>query len=146
MKKRLIVISSLLLLRLLFAAEPVWAVQAHGGSEGLVSHQIGHALFLFGLVYLLFRLHSQHPEGAGWREFTVFLWLLAGWNVMTFTGHLLNEFVAGEKFVKVDGVIVSFTIENAQDAFYFLTRLDHILLVPACGFLLVALRKWRLAA
>ena len=34
-------------------AVPAFAVQAHGGAEGLISHQVGHILFIFGMVYLL---------------------------------------------------------------------------------------------
>ena len=30
-------------------AMPVYAVQGHGGSEGLVSHQVGHILFISGM-------------------------------------------------------------------------------------------------
>jgi len=129
----------------MMAATPVWAVQTHGGLEGLVSHQIGHLLFTFGMGYLLFRLYSIRPEKVGWREFKIFLWLLIAWNVTTFSGHWMDEFVVKEKFIKAHGLTLSFTIENLQDTLYYLTRLDHLILIPSFVFLLLTLRKWRMA-
>lgn len=119
------------------------AVQSHGGAEGLVSHQIGHFLFFVGLVYLVLRLYTMRMQGKGWSEFKVFLWLLILWNVMTFSGHWMDEFVAREKFVKSNGSTLLFVVDNFQDVIYYFTRLDHLLLVPSFVFLLLALRKWR---
>ena len=128
----------------MLAAPPVWAVQTHGGSEGLVSHQIGHLLFTFGMGYLLFRLSSLHSKGGGCRTFKTFLWLLIAWNITTFSGHWMDEFVAKEKFITAHGLIMAFKIENLQDALYYLTRLDHLILIPSFVFLLLTLRKWRI--
>ena len=124
-------------------AAPAWAVQAHGGTVGLVSHQIGHFLFIIGMGYLLLRLYSIRIKGDGWFHFKSFLWLLLAWNIMTFMGHWMNEFVEKGKFIKADSRTLSFTVENFQDALYYFTRLDHLILVPSFIFLLIALRKWR---
>lgn len=124
-------------------ASPAWAVQSHGGAEGLVSHQIGHFLFIVGLVYLVFRIYSLRMQGRGWGSFRVFLWLLILWNLMTFSGHWMDEFVAREKLIKSNGLTASFVAENFFDVIYYLTRLDHLVLVPSFVFLLLALRKWR---
>lgn len=132
-------------LSLLVFATPGWAVQSHGGTEGLVAHQLGHFLFVVGLFCLLFRLYSIRLQGQGWVEFKIFLWLLISWNLMTFSGHLMNEFVPQEKFIRAGGLTLSFVVENFWDALFYLTRLDHILLVPSFTFLLLALRKWRAA-
>ena len=129
---------------LLFSALPAWAVQAHGGAEGLVSHQIGHVLFIVGMGYLLFRLYHLRMQGSGWPEFKVFLWLIIAWNLLTFSGHWMHEYEAPGKFIKTGGDITSFAITNFSDAYFYLTRLDHLLLVPSFIFLLLALRKWRL--
>ena len=122
--------------------EAAWAVQAHGGAEGLVSHQIGHLLFTTGMAYLLIRIYRSGLKGAGWFQFKIFLSLLIVWNLLTFTGHWLNEFVDKTKFIKT-GHQTSFQVETFQDAVYYLTRLDHLALVPAFAFLLLALRHWR---
>lgn len=125
-------------------AHHAWAVQAHGGAEGLISHQIGHILFIMGMGYLLFRLYRIPTTGVGWFEFKVFLWLIIAWNLLTFAGHWMNEFVAPEKYIQSEGRTTAFAITNFMDAFFYLTRLDHLLLLPSFAFLLLALRKWRM--
>jgi hypothetical protein len=126
-------------------AVPAFAVQAHGGSEGLVSHQVGHILFISGMIYMLYRVYHNHITGPGWFEFKGFLWLIISWNILTFTGHLMWEFVNPDRFMK-DGVhIISFAITDLFDAVFYLTRLDHLLLVPSFLFLVIALQKWRRA-
>ena len=121
---------------------PVWAVQTHGGAEGLVSHQIGHILFVLGMVYLLFRIYAMKITGRGWMEFKFFLWLVLLWNVITFTGHWLDEYVLKDNFARFNGVVVSFHIDSFADGLYYLSRLDHLVLVPAFFCLLVSLHKW----
>jgi len=126
------------------AATPTWAVQAHGAIEGLVVHQIGHILFSIGMGFLLFRLYHIQLKSPGWLEFKVFLWLIIAWNFLSFSGHWMDEFMAAEKFIKSNGHTVAFSITCFTDAYFYLTRLDHLLLVPSFVFLLLALRKWRL--
>ena len=133
--------ATLFFLALSVKASPAWAVQAHGGAEGLLSHQIGHLLFATGMGYLLFRLRTMRQSGRGWLEFKTSIWLLIAWNVVTFTGHWMNEFIAKEQFIKDQTTILSFTIANLPDAIYYLTRLDHLILVPSFAFLLLALKK-----
>ena len=131
-----------LLALFLLVGQNAFAVQSHGGSEGLVSHQIGHFLFVIGMTYLLARIYSLKLHGGGWFEFKLFLWLLLLWNILTFSGHWLDEYVAAESFVRVNGALAYFVIENLMDLVYYLSRLDHLLLVPSFMFLLLALRKW----
>ncbi len=121
---------------------PAWAVQAHGGAEGLVSHQIGHILFFIGLLSLLIRLYQRRLSDAGWREFKVFLWLMILWNILTFSGHWMREIVVMDKFIKGNGHIAGFQATSTFDLIFYATRLDHIFLVPALCFLLMALRRW----
>jgi len=119
------------------------AVQVHGGAEGLVAHQIGHVLFIIGMAYLLFRLYRKDLTGPGTTEFKVFLWLILAWNFLTFSGHWMHEFVPPEKYLISNGITVSFSMTNLVEAYFYLTRLDHLLLVPSFIFLLLALLKWR---
>ena len=123
--------------------DPAWAVQAHGGSEGLVAHLIGHVLFTGGMAYLYLRLRRNPQHGPGWPEFTWFLGLIIAWNVLTFSGHWMHEHVGGGHYLRAGGRIVAFRVGGLGDAYFYLTRLDHLLLVPAFASLLLALRKWR---
>ena len=119
------------------------AVQGHGGAEGLVAHQFGHFLFILGLCYLFHQIFLGRFQDPGWFEFKAFILLLVLWNLLTFTGHWMREFVDPGKFSKVDGLAVAMTIDGPWDALFYLTRLDHLLLVPAFVSLLLALLKWR---
>jgi len=124
-------------------AGPVYAVQQHGGTEGLVSHQVGHVLFISGMSYLLYRIYHNHITGPGWLQFKGFLWLIILWNILTFSGHWMREIVNPERFIKQGAHVTAFTVTDTFDAFFYLTRLDHLLLVPSFIFLLLALQKWR---
>lgn len=127
---------------LIVLADPAWAVQTHGGAEGWVSHQLGHVLFATGMGYLLYRLYRTHVAGPGWAEFKGFLWLIILWNIITFAGHWMDELIDPRKFTTIGGDPVSFTITGWSDSFFYLTRLDHLFLVPSFILLLLALRKW----
>ena len=119
------------------------AVQQHGGAEGLVSHQIGHILFIAGMLYLLYRIHIHKISGPGWFEFKYFLFLIIFWNILTFSGHWMHELVNPARFFKEGPKVAYFTITDSFDALYYFTRLDHLLLVPSFVFLFFALQKWR---
>lgn len=128
-------------LALLWPVE-VWAVQQHGGAEGLVSHQIGHALFVAGIGYLLSKIYRSGMRDRGWLEFKTFLWLIIAWNFLTFSGHWMREYVDPAKFSRLNKHVIAYSIDGFADAFFYLTRLDHLLLVPAFLFLYLSLRKW----
>lgn len=134
----------LLTSNLLLWPSSAMAVQGHGGAEGLVAHQLGHILFIIGISYLLFKVYLDRFRESGWFEFKAFLWLLIFWNFLTFTGHWMREFVDSGKFSRLDNHVVAMFIDDPWDALFYLTRLDHLLLVPAFIFLLFALRKWRM--
>lgn len=127
---------------LCLSAGPAWAVQAHGGAEGLVSHQLGHILLTVGMGCMLVRIKSLKQQTRGWKEFRLFLWLLIAWSLLTFAGHWLHELVARDKFFVLAGEISAFRVESFADGLFYLSRLDHLLLLPAFLFLLSALRKW----
>jgi len=131
------------LILVLIWSGPAFAVQQHGGAEGLVSHQIGHILFISGLIYLLYRVYHNRITGPGWFEFKIFLWLAILWNILTFSGHWMQEIIDPGLFIKEGSQIMAFAVTDSFDAFYYLTRLDHLLLVPSFLFLLFALQKWR---
>jgi len=128
---------------LLCSPLPAFAVQHHGGAEGLVSHQLGHLLFFSGMVYLLYRIYNIKFTGPGWTEFKGFLWLIILWNLLTFSGHLLTEIIDPNKFIRQGPHITAFTVSGPLDTYFYLTMLDHLLLVPSFILLLVALMKWR---
>jgi hypothetical protein len=137
----------LLALLLVLPAEPVCAVQQHGGIEGMVAHELGHLLFLFGMGFLLYRMRQPATRplthGRGWVAFRSFIWLIILWNVMTFYGHWHEEVISPDKFVLLNGERTAFRIASPLDLLFYLSRLDHLVLLPAFLCLLQALRQWR---
>lgn len=128
---------------LIFCPASARAVQHHGGAEGLAAHEIGHFLFIVGMFFLLYRLYRGHVSGPGWFEFRAFLWLIILWNVLAFCGHWQGAFMSADKFIRTDGRITAFIVSTPGDVFFYLSRLDHLLSLPAFVFLAVALLKWR---
>jgi hypothetical protein len=122
-----------------------YAVQTHGGAEGLVSHQLGHFLFTLAMVFLLLRMRKSRLIGPGWLEFRGFLWLIILWNVLTFAGHWMREGIPAEQFMVHSGRISAFHVNSVFDLIFYLTRLDHLLLVPAFFLLLLSIRNWERA-
>lgn len=120
-----------------------WAVQQHGGAEGLVTHEIGHILFVAGMLFLLYRMRRPATSGYGWFEFKLFLVLIILWNVLTFYGHWHQEVLDPEKYVRLHGKITGFKLSGFLDGLFYLSRLDHLLLLPAFLCLMFALMKWR---
>lgn len=120
------------------------AVQAHGGTaEGLVVHQLGHVLFVGGLLFLLNRLRRLKTSDYGGFEFKLFLWLIILWNALAFHEHWYQETINPDKFIRTAGKISGFIISTPLDALYYFSRMDHLLLLPAFLFLMAALNKWR---
>lgn len=131
------------LLGALLAPLSAWAVQSHGGEEGLVAHQIGHVLFVFGMLFLLHRLRRSAIKGSGWLEFKLFLWLIIAWNLLTFYEHWHRELLAPDKYVRAAGRISGFIVSTPLDGLFYFSNLDHLLLLPAFICLMAALYKWR---
>lgn len=130
------------LLLLLVQAGPAAAVQTHGGSEGLVAHQIGHLLLIAACVILVFHSHRLLAE-PGWRAFRFFFLLLIAWNLLTFVGHGLDEVIPPSRFLFQEGRRVGMLLTGPGDLLFYLTRLDHLLLAPAFWFLWRAIEGWR---
>jgi hypothetical protein len=141
-RDKLLILGLASMLLNLAVATPARAVQFHGGSEGLVAHQLGHLLFIVGMAYLLSHLGRLGLAGPGWKSFRGFLWTIIAWNLLTFSGHWLDNRISPDQFLTSGGRISAFDINNFTDAYFFLTRLDHLLLVPAFVLLMLALQSW----
>lgn len=126
------------------APASAWAVQSHSGAEeGLVIHQMGHVLFIGGLLFLLARLRRLTTSDYGGFEFKLFLCLIILWNALAFHEHWYQGTVSPDRFIRASGKITGFIISTPLDALYYFSRLDHLLLVPAFLCLMAALNKWR---
>ena len=118
-----------------------WAVQPHGGAEGLVSHELGHVLFAAGIIIILTKTR-RHGKEAGWPAFIKFLWLTLVWNILTFSGHWMDINHAQQHFIFSECRKVGFQTEHIIDFYYYFSKLDHLVLIPALLYLMTALFHW----
>ncbi len=123
-------------------AGPAAAVQAHAGLEGLVAHEFGHALFAAGMVVVGAMVVRRVGRAPAWARFRAFLALIILWNALAFFGHLLDLRVSPGQFAVRNGRVVAFAPQVPLDWAYYLTRFDHLVLLPALWCLWAALRQW----
>jgi hypothetical protein len=131
-----------LLILLLVPASNAFAVQTHTGTEGLISHELGHFLFTLAMVILLIRLTRARLDGPGWTRFKIFLWLIILWNILTFSNHWMRESISANQYISAAGHTIAFKVNSFFDLLFYLTSLDHLLLVPAFSMLLLAIIEW----
>lgn len=118
------------------------AVQEHRDPEGLISHLLGHLLFIAGLVFLLTHMKWKNMLGTGWKRFKCFFIIIISWNLLTFFSHLQDRFVSEENFIQNNKRITGFIANEPLDFLYYASKFDHLLLIPAFVCLAIALRKW----
>ncbi len=133
------------LLSLLFIIpEPAWALQPHGAPEGLYVHQMAHLLFASALVYLF--LHTRWtPElsGKGWRYLQIFCILFAAWNFLALVGHEVARILTPSDFLEKSSWFGQITGPiSPTKLLYFITKMDHLLYIPALICLVIALRMF----
>ena len=131
------------LLFCLGAVSPVYATQGHGGIEGTLVHQAAHLLFALAMGFLIFRIKRDDlPVEKGWRHVQYAALLFIVWNVDVIFVHLVDEqmnLVTVERLstgqLRIDSSVPGLSL------LYYIAKLDHLLCVPAIGFLWVGLRQ-----
>ncbi len=142
------IISSLTCLFLFCGAENAWALQSHGAPEGIFVHQIAHILFMASLTYLYWHTRrTPELKSKGWKHLQVFCFLMISWNIIAFTGHLAFEHLTAADFINKntwdEQLVAPVTFIKAL---YFITKMDHFLMVPALFALTISLRTFYLEA
>lgn len=140
--------TGLVLFLLTGPVESAWALQSHGAPEGIFVHQLAHVLFVGGLSYLYWHTRkTQETTSKGWISLQVFCVVMACWNILAFTGHLAFEHLSNVDYIN----------KNTLDEYlagpitfvkglYYVTKMDHFLMVPALFALTVSLRAFYLEA
>ena len=138
---------SLLILLFLALCRPamVFATQAHGGPEGLYVHQIAHLFFAFSMGLLIYWLRKRRlTVVAGWRliQFSALLFIF--WNLDAMVTHWLEEQSALLQIQRSAAMQIRLITESGLNwvaGVYYLTKLDHLLCVPALLLLMLGLRR-----
>lgn len=121
------------------------ATQTHGGLEGLYVHQFAHLFFLFSMGLLIYWLRKRELVAyVSWRRIQYAALFFIAWNCNTIFSHWLLE-QSGLIIVTSVGTM-NIQIATPQGtpwlaSVYYLTKLDHLLCVPAMIFLFLGLRR-----
>ncbi|MHB8788284.1 MAG: hypothetical protein ACYDBT_00215 [Desulfobulbaceae bacterium] len=133
---------------LLLQSADAWALQPHGGGEGLYIHQMAHVFFMGTLTYLY--LHTRRTQdlvSRGWRYLRLFCVLLFFWNLMALVGHETALHLTHDDFTLRgtwnEQLVSPLTVLKL---IYFVSKMDHFLTVPALLALVFSLRSFYLEA
>ncbi len=124
---------------------PAWATQTHGGLEGLYVHQFAHIFFTFSMGLLIYWLRKWGLVGfAAWRSIQYAAFFLIAWNIDAIASHWLLEQSGWIEVKTIDGLQIQISTPQGMGwlaKLYYLTKLDHLLCVPALIFLFLGLKR-----
>ncbi len=120
------------------------ALQVHGEPEGLYVHQMAHLHYIFALGYFFWDIRQASFTGRGWRYLQLFCILMTCWNVIAFVGHFAGLYLEPHAFYQTDNYLETRLLSpfTFNKYLYFITKLDHLIYVPALFFLYLGLRSF----
>ena len=112
---------------------PALALQTHGPPEGLYVHQLAHFFFAVALLFFIWQVKFEGLVGLpGFRQIRWACGLFVLWNVIAFVGHWSEVLLIPQAFIGQQGDLSQCLIMSRISAWiYYLTKLDHLILVPA---------------
>jgi hypothetical protein len=131
-KKRspLLLIASMALILVAALPRTALALQPHGPPEGLYVHQMAHILFAAAMMFLLYYLRKERLPGLRWLTWAGILFIL--WNLNALVGHTAEVYVEPEDFLGAPAHLSRRLLMSGPVAWtYYITKLDHLILVPA---------------
>lgn len=122
-----------------------WATQTHGGLEGLWVHQTAHLFFALSMGLLIFWLRKWRlTVSQGWRFIQFAAFFFIAWNIDTMASHWLQEqsgLIEVRNVAPLQMQIVTAENWHWLSEVFYLTKLDHLLCVPALVFLFLGFRR-----
>ena len=131
---------------LILQPEIVYAAEFHPISEVMIIHLIGHFLFLFSMMVLIFTIIIKGLNAQkAWRyiQYSALLFLL--WTLDTTTIHFLDGVLKTVKTENISFTQILVMTQNDSSILawiYYLLKLDHLLCVPAMLFFYLGLSKF----
>ena len=115
--------------------ENLYALQFHSGSEGIITHQIGHLFFLFSMVVLMFIINGKGLAiHKGWRLIQVSAFFFVLWNGCAIVVHFLDNQIYAVSVERLANGYAKIRTQNNSSLLgwvYYVLKLDHLLCVPA---------------
>jgi hypothetical protein len=120
------------------------ALQVHGEPEGLYVHQMAHIHYLFALGYFFWDIRRTAFTGRGWRFLQLYCILMAAWNILAFVGHAVGVYLQPHQLIQHNGYLQTVLASplDLHKLTFFITKLDHLLCVPALFFLFIGMRSF----
>jgi hypothetical protein len=127
------------------SVSPAWATQQHGAPEGLYVHQVAHLFFALAMGLLIYWLHKWRLAGsAGWRYIRYAAYFFIAWNIDAMLSHWLEEESVWIQAERIGRMQITITTAEGFDwlaILFYISKLDHLLCVPALLFLFLGLRR-----
>jgi hypothetical protein len=106
------------------------ALQPHGPPEGLYVHQMAHILFAGAIMFLLYYLRKEQLPGLRWFTWAGILFTL--WNLNALVGHTAEVYMEPQDFLGAPAHLSRRLLMSGPAAWtYYITKLDHLILVSA---------------
>lgn len=120
------------------------ALQVHGEPEGLYVHQMAHLHYIFALGYFYWDIRRTAFTGRGWRYLQMFCILMTCWNILAFIGHLAGALLDPKALHQTDSYLETMLLSplTTHKFLFYITKLDHLIYVPALFFLYLGLRSF----
>ena len=120
------------------------ATQAHGAPEGIYAHQLAHAFFAAAMVLFIYWLRQRNLIlQKGWRYIQYAAVFLILWNINVLVVHLLDEQLNLIVVESMGTWLMRIESEAGRwlEIYYYCSKMDHLLCVPALLFLFLGLRR-----
>lgn len=133
MKHRLALIWSAIPGLILTFPRPSLALISHGHPEGLYVHQIGHLLFAGAMLFLIYMIKREGLQSVpGFRAIIWAGYFFIWWNLDAFVGHMAEVLISEQAFLgQPTDIARRLRMTDFTAWVYYLTKMDHLILVPA---------------
>lgn len=133
-----------LIVSLFFLPSDALAIVPHD-YPGIYIHQMGHIYFVLSSAFILWAImhHRLHKE-RGWRYIVLAQIFFILWNVDTFIGHITEFWIEPNQIIgSTDGwnYFRRMIIIEGRDYIYYITKHDHIWIVPGMLFFYMGLKE-----
>ncbi len=104
-------------------------------TQGSYVHQTAHLLFAGAMFFFMFELRRQElRKYRGFRYLKWAAWLFAIWNLDAIVGHF-SEWALTNPVILGEGVSKRLVMESFNSWLFYVTQLDHFILLPPAFYL-----------